>query len=79
VVRSHRSQPTTGREELKGKLVTVKTALRPEGLVMYRGELWTAVIDNGEAKPGEEVIITKTDGLKLVVSKEIKKETEGGK
>jgi membrane-bound serine protease (ClpP class) len=75
VVRSHRRQPTTGREELRGKLATVRTALRPEGLVMYRGELWTAVIDKGEAKPGEEVIITKTDGLKLIVSKEAKKKT----
>ena len=45
---------------------------------MYHGELWTAVIDEGEAEPGEEVIINKTDGLKLIVSKEIKKETEGG-
>ena len=72
VVRSHRRQPTIGREEFKGKLATVRTALRPEGLVMYRGEMWTAVIDKGEAKPGEEVIITRVEGLKLYVKKKEK-------
>jgi len=69
VVRTHRSQPQTGREELKGKIATVRTPLKPEGTVFYGGELWTAIIDEGEAKTGEEVIITKTVGLKLMVSK----------
>lgn len=69
VVRSHRRQPTTGREELKGKTATVRTPLKPEGSVFYNGELWTAVLDEGEAKTGEEVIITKTTGLKLHVTK----------
>ena len=69
VVRTHRRQPTTGREELKGKTATVKAALKPEGQVLYKGELWTAILDQGEAKPGEEVIITKTEGLKLHVTR----------
>ncbi len=69
VVRTHRRQPTTGREELKGKIATVRKALTPEGTVFYKGELWTAILDEGEAKPGEEVIITKTEGLKIYVTK----------
>jgi membrane-bound serine protease (ClpP class) len=72
VVRTHRQQPTTGREELKGKTATVRVALKPEGQVFYRGEIWTAVLDQGEAQPGEEVIITKTEGLKLHVTKKAK-------
>jgi membrane-bound serine protease (ClpP class) len=69
VVRTHRRQPTTGREELKGKIATVRRALNPEGTVFYKGELWTAILDEGEAQPGEEVIITKTEGLKVYVTK----------
>ena len=69
IVRTHRRQPTTGREELKGKTAIVKVALNPEGTILYKGELWTATIDQGEAKPGEEVIITKTEGLKVYVTK----------
>jgi membrane-bound serine protease (ClpP class) len=69
VVRAHRRQATTGREELPGKTATVKAALEPEGIVLHEGELWTAILDEGKAKPGEEVIITRFDGLKLYVSK----------
>ena len=73
VVRTHLKQPTTGREELKGKIATVRVALKPEGQVFFKGELWTATLDQGEAEPGEEVIITKTDGLKLYVTKQTNK------
>jgi membrane-bound serine protease (ClpP class) len=69
VVRAHRRQATTGREELPGKTATVKVALEPEGTVLHEGELWTAILDEGKAKPGEEVIITRFDGMKLYVTK----------
>ncbi|UCC90555.1 MAG: nodulation protein NfeD [Dehalococcoidia bacterium] len=69
VVRAHRRQATTGREELPGKTATVKAALEPEGTVLHEGELWTAILDEGKAKPGEEVIITRFDGMKLYVTK----------
>jgi len=69
VVRAHRRQATTGREELPGKRAIVKVALEPQGTVLHEGELWTAILDEGKAKPGEEVIITKFDGLKLYVTK----------
>jgi len=69
VVRTHRRQVKTGKEELIGKTATVKRVLEPKGMVFYKGELWTAILDKGQAKLGEEVIITKSDGLTLYVTK----------
>jgi len=69
VVRAHRHQATTGREELLGKTAVVTAALEPEGTVLFKGERWTAVSEKGRVKPGEAVIITKVDGLKLYVTK----------
>jgi membrane-bound serine protease (ClpP class) len=65
----HRKQATTGREELTGKTAVVKVALNPAGTVFYKGELWSAISESGEAKPGEEVIINRIDGLTLYVGK----------
>ncbi|MFO8143552.1 MAG: nodulation protein NfeD [Dehalococcoidales bacterium] len=69
VVRSHRRQAATGKEDLVGKSATVREMLKPKGIIYYKGELWTAILDQGQAKPGEEVIITKSEGLILHVSK----------
>jgi membrane-bound serine protease (ClpP class) len=69
IVRIHRRQASTGREELIGKTAVVKVALEPEGEVMFKGELWTAVAEKGRVKAGEEVIITGVDGLTLRVIK----------
>ncbi len=69
IIRAHRRQAFTGREELVGKTAVVKTALEPEGIVLFKGERWTAVSEKGRVKPGEEVMITKVDGLKLYVTK----------
>jgi membrane-bound serine protease (ClpP class) len=66
---AHRKQAKTGREELIGKTATVKATLHPEGTVFYRGEHWTAISENGEVKPGEEVVIKRIDGLTLYVIK----------
>ncbi len=65
----HRRQARTGREELVGKTAVVRVALNPAGTVFYKGERWSAVSENGEAKPGEEVIINRVDGLTLYVKK----------
>ncbi len=72
VVAAHRRQAATGREELLGKTAIVRTALNPEGTVLHEGEIWTAVLDKGQAEPREEVIIKRFDGLKLYVSKKDK-------
>jgi membrane-bound serine protease (ClpP class) len=72
VIRVHRRQAFSGKEELVGKTAVVKVALEPEGMVLFKGELWTAVSEKGRVKPGEEVIITRVDGLKLYVTKKKK-------
>ena len=69
VVGAHRRQAKTGREELVGKTAIVKQALEPEGTIFFKGERWTAISEKGRVKPGEEVIITKVDGLILHVTK----------
>ncbi len=69
VVRAHRQQASAGREELVGRTAEVDIALEPKGVVLIEGERWTAISEKGRVKPGEEVIITKVDGLKLWVTK----------
>lgn len=69
VVRAHRRQASAGREELVGKTAEVEITLEPKGVVLVEGERWTAISEKGQVKPGEEVIITKVDGLKLWVTK----------
>jgi membrane-bound serine protease (ClpP class) len=74
IVSAHRRQAYTGREELVGKTAVAKSALEPEGIVLFKGERWTAVVEKGKVKPGEEVTITKVEGLTLHV---IRKRTRG--
>ena len=74
IIRAHRRQASTGREELVGKTAVVKEALDPEGTVLLKGERWTAISEKGRVKPGEEVIVTKVDGLMLRVTKKTIKE-----
>ncbi|MFC1928902.1 nodulation protein NfeD [Chloroflexota bacterium] len=69
VIRAHRRQASTGREELIGKTALVKVALDPEGVVLFKGERWTAISEEGRLEPGETVIITRVDGLQLYVTK----------
>ena len=69
IVRVHHRQATTGREELTGKTATVKVALDPEGLVLFKGERWTAVSETGRVEPGETVVINRVDSLTLYVTK----------
>ena len=74
VIRAHRRQASTGREDLMGKTATVKVALDPEGVVFFKGERWTATSEEGQIEPGEEVVITEVDGLALKVIKKTAKE-----
>ena len=68
-VRAHRHQASAGREDLIGKIAEVRTSLNPKGVVFVEGERWTAISDKERIESGEEVIITKVDGLKLYVTK----------
>ena len=66
-VKAHQRQVTSGKEDLIGKTGEVKIALNPRGTILLQGELWTAISESGQIEPGEEVIITRTEGLKLFV------------
>jgi len=68
-IRAHHRQVSAGREDLIGKTAEVKTALNPKGTVFIQGEQWAAISEVGRVGPGEEVIITKVDGLKLWIAK----------
>jgi membrane-bound serine protease (ClpP class) len=72
VVRAHHKQASTGREGLIGKTAVVRTTLEPEGTVFLKGEGWSAESEEGKIKTGEEVTITRVDGLKLWVTKKNK-------
>ena len=52
-----------------GKVALVKVALEPEGTVLFKGERWTAISEAGRVELGEQVIITRVDGLTLYVTK----------
>ncbi len=69
VIKAHRRQASTGREEFVGKTALVKGALKPEGFVLFAGELWAAKSEGGTIAEGEEVTIKRVAGLKLIVSK----------
>jgi membrane-bound serine protease (ClpP class) len=69
VVAAQRRRVLTGKEGFTGSTAVVRKALDPQGLVYFQGELWKAALDSGTALPGEEVIITGLEGLKLFVTK----------
>ena len=68
-IRAHQRKISAGREDLVGKTAEVKTALEPRGIVFVEGERWTAVSESGRVEPGEEVIISRVDNLRLYVTK----------
>ena len=68
-MRAHRLQVSAGREDLVGKTAEVKIALAPRGIVFVEGERWTAISESGRVEPGEEVTVSRVDGLKLYVTK----------
>jgi membrane-bound ClpP family serine protease len=68
-IRAHQQQVSAGREELLGKVAEVTIEMDPKGMVRVEGEQWAATLEKGRAEPGEEVTITKVEGLKLRVTK----------
>ena len=74
IVKGQRRELTAGVEEMIGKEAVVQTTLNPKGMVLAEGELWTAIAEDSRIEPGEEVIITKVEGLKLWVTKKSKEE-----
>jgi len=76
VVKDQKRKLATGTEEMIGKEAVAQTALNPKGTVLAEGELWTAIAKGNRIEPGEEVIITKVEGLKLWVTQK-SEEKEG--
>jgi len=69
IVRTHRRRQQTGREAMVGMVAVARTALDPTGTVFVHGERWEATAEEGKVEPGEEVVITRVDGLRLKVAK----------
>ncbi|MGB5926226.1 MAG: nodulation protein NfeD [Dehalococcoidia bacterium] len=72
IVRGQRRRKATGAEGMVGEIAIAKTPLDPTGTVRAEGELWMASSEGGKVAPGEEVIITKVEALKLWVTKKSK-------
>jgi membrane-bound serine protease (ClpP class) len=72
IVRGQRRRKATGAEGMIGEVAIAKTPLDPTGTVLAQGELWTAASEGDRVAPGEEVIITKVEALKLWVTKKSK-------
>jgi membrane-bound serine protease (ClpP class) len=72
IIRGQRRRKATGAEGMIGTIAIAKTPLDPTGTVLAEGELWTAASEGGKVVPGEEVIISKVEGLKLWVAKKPK-------
>lgn len=68
-VRAHRFKIGAGKEEMIGKTAVVTTTLDPKGTVFIEGEQWTAISEEDRIEPGEEVTISRVDGLKIYVTK----------
>ncbi len=69
IVRGQKRKLSAGVEEMIGKEAVVRTTLNPKGVVLAEGELWTAIAEGNNIEAGEEVTITKVEGLKLWVKK----------
>ena len=76
IVKAQRRKLTTGTEDMIGKEAIAQTTLNPKGTVLAEGELRTAIAGSDKVEPGEEVVITKVNGLKLLVAKKFE-EKEG--
>jgi membrane-bound serine protease (ClpP class) len=76
IVKGQRRKLSAGVEDMIGKEAVAQTTLDPKGTVLTEGELWTAIAKDSKIEAGEEVTITKVEGLKLWVTKKSKEKEE---
>jgi len=76
IVKGQRRKLSAGVEEMIGKEALVRTTLNPRGTVLAEGELWTAIGEGSTIEAGEEVLITKVEGLKLRVTRKTEQKEE---
>ncbi|MCG0278919.1 MAG: nodulation protein NfeD [Thermanaeromonas sp.] len=69
-IKAQKRKVATGKESLIGAQGVALTELRPEGIVLVEGERWKAESPE-EVSPGERVIVTGIEGLKLKVRKQL--------
>jgi membrane-bound serine protease (ClpP class) len=69
IVKGQQRKLSAGVEEMVGKEAVARTPLNPRGTVLAEGELWTAIAEDSTIDAGEEVIITRTEGLRLWVTR----------
>jgi membrane-bound serine protease (ClpP class) len=69
-LRAQRLRPVVGREALLGAPGVARTDLKPKGMVLAQGELWSAEAVDEAISAGERVRIIAAEGLKLWVQKE---------
>lgn len=76
IVTGQRRKVSAGVEEMVGKEAVVRTTLEPRGAVLAEGELWTAIAEGSKIEAGQEVIITRVEGLKLWVTRKPEEKEE---
>ena len=64
-----RLQPALVTTTLVGRKAVARSPLDPTGMVFLNGEYWSATAEEGRVEPGERVVVTGMDGLRLIVSK----------
>lgn len=64
-----KKQQPVGAPSMVGTTGRAMGKLLPEGMVKIRGELWSAIAEDGEIANSEEIIVTGEKGLKLLVRK----------
>ncbi len=69
VVRARRQPALMGPETMVGRRAVARSPLSPFGLVFIDGEYWQAEAEDGEVQPGEVVVVTARQGLRLKVRK----------
>jgi membrane-bound ClpP family serine protease len=69
VTRALKKQSTVGLPSMVGSTGRAADNLSPDGMVKIRGELWSAVSEEGNISAGENIVVTGEDGLKLLVRK----------
>lgn len=78
IVRTSRRSVRTGTDSMIGATVIASTPLLPEGRIEYKGEDWSAVLDDPttSADPGTEVRIVALEGLLVHVEPVVDKLSE---
>jgi membrane-bound serine protease (ClpP class) len=69
VLRTHRTQVTTGAEGLVNKRGVARTEIAPRGKVFVHGEIWDAVADN-PIPVGAPIDVVAVEGMVLRVRQE---------